>query len=424
MDTRRLEEVISDQKQEIAKLMQKKFVERKEESLVDLNSNLAQVVIGVRRSGKSILCRNVLKKSGVHFAYVNFDDERLYSLRGDDLNDVLQILYKVYGEFEYLFIDEIQNISEWFLFVNRLLRNGMHILITGSNAKLLSGELATHLSGRHTQIELYPFSFSEYCDFFDVDRTSVATKETAFRRAAFDDYIKNGGFPEFIANPQNQTYINTLVKNILETDIKNRYKVRYTAVLTNLAQHIMNIAPSSINYTELQNLFSLKSVHTAENYAAFYKNAYIFVGLQKYSSKSKFRVTNEKFYCVDVALMNRRENAFAGENLGLRLETLVYIELLRRYRPQMKDIYYYVDRSGEVDFVVCDQNRVEALYQVSFDISSGKTKKRELNALINGATKLNCKNLYLITDHERCFVNEKGYDIKICPAYDWMCGID
>lgn len=424
MDSRRLEEVISDQKQEIAKLMQKKFVERKEESLVDLNSNLAQVVIGVRRSGKSILCRNVLKKSGVHFAYVNFDDERLYSLRGDDLNDVLQILYKVYGEFEYLFIDEIQNISEWFLFVNRLLRNGMHILITGSNAKLLSGELATHLSGRHTQIELYPFSFSEYCDFFDVDRTSVATKETAFRRAAFDDYIKNGGFPEFIANPQNQTYINTLVKNILETDIKNRYKVRYTAVLTNLAQHIMNIAPSSINYTELQNLFSLKSVHTAENYAAFYKNAYIFVGLQKYSSKSKFRVTNEKFYCIDVALMNRRENAFAGENLGWRLETLVYIELLRRYRPQMKDIYYYVDRSGEVDFVVCDQNRVEALYQVSFDISSGKTKKRELNALINGATKLNCKNLYLITDHERCFVNEKGYDIKICPAYDWMCGID
>ena len=424
MDTRRLEEVISDQKQEIAKLMQKKFVERKEESLVDLNSNLAQVVIGVRRSGKSILCRNVLKKSGVHFAYVNFDDERLYSLRGDDLNDVLQILYKVYGEFEYLFIDEIQNISEWFLFVNRLLRNGMHILITGSNAKLLSGELATHLSGRHTQIELYPFSFSEYCDFFDVDRTSVATKETAFRRAAFDDYIKNGGFPEFIANPQNQTYINTLVKNILETDIKNRYKVRYTAVLTNLAQHIMNIAPSSINYTELQNLFSLKSVHTAENYAAFYKNAYIFVGLQKYSSKSKFRVTNEKFYCIDVALMNRRENAFAGENLGWRLETLVYIELLRRYRPQMKDIYYYVDRSGEVDFVVCDQNRVEALYQVSFDISSGKTKKRELNALINGATKLNCKNLYLITDHERCFGNEKGYDIKICPAYDWMCGID
>ncbi|MCR5698587.1 MAG: ATP-binding protein [Treponemataceae bacterium] len=424
MDTRRLEEVISDQKQEIAKLMQKKFVERKEESLVDLNSNLAQVVIGVRRSGKSILCRNVLKKSGVHFAYVNFDDERLYSLTGDDLNDVLQILYKVYGEFEYLFIDEIQNISEWFLFVNRLLRNGMHILITGSNAKLLSGELATHLSGRHTQIELYPFSFSEYCDFFDVDRTSVATKETAFRRAAFDDYIKNGGFPEFIANPQNQTYINTLVKNILETDIKNRYKVRYTAVLTNLAQHIMNIAPSSINYTELQNLFSLKSVHTAENYAAFYKNAYIFVGLQKYSSKSKFRVTNEKFYCVDVVLMNRRENAFAGENLGWRLETLVYIELLRRYRPQMKDIYYYVDRSGEVDFVVCEQNRVEALYQVSYDISSEKTKKRELNALINGATKLNCKNLYLITDHERCFVNEKGYDIKICPAYDWMCGIE
>lgn len=421
MDKRILEEVISDQKNEITKLMQKEFVSRKEEPLVDLNSNLAQVVIGVRRSGKSILCRNVLKKSGVHFAYVNFDDERLFSLSGADLNDVLQILYKVYGDFSYLFIDEIQNIPEWFLFVNRLLRNGMHILITGSNAKLLSGELATHLSGRHTQIELFPFSFSEYCDFFGVDKTSAATKETAFRRAAFDDYLKSGGFPEFIANPKNQSYISTLVKNILETDIKNRYKVRYGAVLSKLAQHIMNISPSVINYTELQNLFSLKSVHTAENYTVFYKNAYIFVGLQKYSAKSKFRMTNEKFYCVDVALMNRRENAFVGENLGWRLETLVYIELLRRFRSQMKDIYYYSDRSGEVDFIVCDQNRAEALYQVCYDISTEKTKKRELNALINGAKKLNCKMLWLITDHEYADITEKDYEIKIRPAYDWMC---
>ena len=422
MDKRTLEAVVLDQKQEIERLMQKDFVSRKQESLVDLNSNLAQVVIGVRRSGKSVLCRNVLKKSGVHFAYVNFDDERLFSLGGSDLNDVLQILYKVYGDFEHLFMDEVQNIPEWFLFVNRLLRNGMHILITGSNAKLLSGELATHLSGRHSQIELFPFSFSEYCDFFKVEKHSAATKETAFRRAAFDEYLRNGGFPEFIANPQNQTYIGTLVKNILQNDIKNRYKVRYEAVLTKLAQHIMNVAPSVMNYAELQNLFSLKSVHTAENYALYCKNAYLFVGLQKYSAKSKFRVTNEKFYCVDVALMNRRENAFAGQNLGWRLETLVYIELLRRYRPQMKDVYYCSDRSGEVDFVVCDQNRVEALFQASYDISAEKTKKRELNALTNAAKKLGCKDLWLITDHEFADITEKGFEIKIRPAYDWMVG--
>lgn len=421
MDNRILEEVLSDQKEEINDLMQSDFVFRKEEELVQLDSNLAQVVIGVRRSGKSTLCCNVLKKAGVQFAYVNFDDERLASLTGSDLNDVLQVLYKIYGDFKYLFIDEIQNISEWFLFVNRLLRNKMHILITGSNAKLLSSELATHLTGRHIQIELFPFSFSEYCDFFKVDKTSLSTKQVAFRRAAFDNYLKSGGFPEILKHPENHTYINTLIKNILQTDIKNRYKIRYDTVLTKLAQHIMNISPALINYTELQNIFSLKSVHTTENYANYCKNAYLFAGLQKYSAKSKFRITNEKFYCIDVAFMNNRENALAGENLGWRLETIIFIELLRRYRPQMMDIYYYSDRSGEIDFVVCNQNKVKALYQVSYDILSEKTKKREINSLINGARKLNCNDLYLITDHEYANLHEKEFEIKVRPAYDWLC---
>ncbi|MBP5706824.1 MAG: ATP-binding protein [Spirochaetales bacterium] len=424
MDKRILEQVFSEQKEEITRTMERTLVSRHEESLVNLDSSLAQVVIGVRRSGKSILCCNVLKKSGVHFAYMNFDDERLYDLKGSDLNDALQVLYKIYGDFTYLFIDEIQNIPEWFLFVNRLLRNGMHILITGSNAKLLSGELATHLTGRYSKIELFPFSFDEYCDLKKIDKDSVTTKAVAFRRAAFDEYLKCGGFPELLLNPNDIYYIDTLVKNILETDIKKRYKVRYDSVLTKLAWHLMNVAPAAINYADLQNLFALKSVHTAENYALYYKNAYLFLGIQKYSAKSKFRITNEKFYTVDTALMNRRENAFAGENLGWRLETLILIELLRRTRPQFLDIYYYSDRSGEVDFVVVSQNRPTQLYQISYDISNPKTYKREINSLINGAKKLNCDDLYLITDHEYQDITEKGYLIKIRPAYQWCLEVD
>ncbi|MBP5449206.1 MAG: ATP-binding protein [Spirochaetales bacterium] len=422
MDKRILEQVFVEQREEITRIMQRQLVSRPEENFVNLNSTLAKVVIGVRRSGKSMLCCNVLKKSEVHYAYMNLDDERLSAMTGSDLNDALQVLYKIYGDFTHLFIDEIQNIPEWFLFVNRLLRNGMHILITGSNAKLLSGELATHLTGRYSKIELFPFSFAEYCDLKNIDKTSITTKAVGLRRAAFDDYLKNGGFPEYLLNPDDIYYIDTLVRNILETDIKKRYKVRYDSVLTKLAWHLMNVAPATINYTELQNLFSLKSVHTAENYALYYKNAYLFLGIQKYSQKSKFRVTNEKFYPVDVALMNRRENAFAGENLGWRLETLVLIELLRRTRQHFLDVYYYSDRSGEIDFVVCSQNRPLALYQVSYDISNPKTYKREINSLINGAKKLGCSDLYLITDHEYQDVTEKEYEIKIRPAYDWIVG--
>lgn len=420
MEIRILEEILRDQKEEFLLLMKKNFVSRREEEQVDLFSPLAQVVVGVRRSGKSTLCCNVLKKSGLSFAYVNFDDERLYSLSGAELNDVLSVLYKIYGDFECLFIDEIQNIPEWFLFVNRLLRRGMKILITGSNARLLSGELATHLTGRHNKIELFPFSFPEYCDLFNIDKDSKTTKEIAFRREAFDKYLKTGGFPELLKYRVPKNYIDTLMKNIIETDIRQRYRIKYSSTLSKIAWHLMNIAPAVVNYHDLQDIFSVKSLHTVENYAAYCKNAYIFAGLQKYSVKSRQRITNEKFYCIDVAMMNSRENAFSGEDLGWRLETIVFIELLRRCKSQMQDVYYYSDRSCEIDFVVCERNSVAVLYQVSYDISAEKTKKREISALLQGAKKLNCRNLYLITDHESGDIEENGVTIKIRPAFDWL----
>ena len=152
MNTNQLLEVLGDQKLELAAMLQEPFCDRKEEQLINLQSKKAQVVIGVRRSGKSTLCIQALRKANVNFAYINFDDERLASLKADNLNEALRCLYQIYGQFNHLFIDEIQNINEWFLFVNRLLRQGMHVVVSGSNAKLLSGELATHLTGRHNRI--------------------------------------------------------------------------------------------------------------------------------------------------------------------------------------------------------------------------------------------------------------------------------
>ena len=148
MDKRTLETILLEQKHELEVKARTRRCRRMEESLVNLDSNLAQVVIGIRRSGKSTLCFNVLHQSGVRYAYVNFDDERLEGLRAADLNNVLETLYKINGEFTHLFLDEIQNVYGWHLFVNRMLRQGMKVVVTGSNAKLLSGELATHLTGR------------------------------------------------------------------------------------------------------------------------------------------------------------------------------------------------------------------------------------------------------------------------------------
>ena len=420
MDFKNIETALLEQKEELENKVGETVCSRSEEALIDLNSRLAQVVIGIRRSGKSTLCFNVIKKSGLHFAYINFDDERFSKSTAEDLNKILETLYKVYGDFNHLFIDEIQNVDEWFLFVNRLLRNGMHILITGSNAKLLSGELATYLTGRYMQIELFPFSFKEYCEFRKKSTLHSTTKEKGLLRAVFDEYLHDGGFPELLMEKRKQAYINTLVENILANDIEKRYQVRYKAAFEQIAHHLLNNAPSKINYKKLQTLFGLKSEHTAENYVNYTKNAYLICGLHKFSQKSKIRIRNEKAYAVDVALMNNRENAFAGENAGWRLETLVYIELLRRRGFQDCDVYYYEDGNCEVDFVVCRGRTVLQLIQVGYDISSEKTAKREIKALMTVSKRLNCKNLLLITDHDEKMIAEGEATINVVSAYSWL----
>jgi predicted AAA+ superfamily ATPase len=337
------------------------------------------------------------------------------------LNTVLEVLYKVYGDFKYLFLDEIQNIDGWHLFVNRLLRQRMHIVVTGSNAKLLSGELATHLTGRNDQIELYPFSFADWCHCKGVDLESKTTKAEALRRAAFDEYLKQGGFPELL-NAKNRTrYVGNLVNNILKRDIEQRHKIKYIEAFEQLAHHLMNIAPATIVESELASVVGIKSNHTVSNYINFLKEAYLMLGIKRFSNKSRQRVRAEKIYPIDVALMDSRQDAFAGDNIGWRLETIVLIELLRRNRPINRDVYYYKNESGyEADFVVCRDNVVEEIYQVSYDISKEKTLKRELRGLLTASKDTRCNNLYLITDFQREEVVSDDKTIHIIPAYEWL----
>lgn len=419
IDKRILEVILSDQKTEIDNWSNESLCSRNEQRIIDLNSPQAQVVIGVRRSGKSTLCMQTLVESGVLFAYADFDDERLVGLSTNQLNDVLEVLYKIYGNFKYIFLDEIQNIEGWPLFVNRLLRTKMHVVLTGSNAKLLSNDLATHLTGRSSEVALYPFSFTEYCDIKGVDYKLRTTKGIANLRSAFDEYMKQGGFPELFLVKNNKKYITNLIDNILKRDIEQRYKVLYPAQFENMVHHILNISPYILSTTDIANLFDFKSPHTVHNYMKYLKDAYLLIGVKKYSQKSRLRAVGEKIYPVDVALMNQRDNAFVGENLGWRLETVVLNHLIRKCKSVGWDIYYLCDRSGECDFVVCDGNKVLQCIQVSYDISSIKTRKREINGLLLGYKKTKCENLLLLTDHEYEELEEDGHRILIKPVYEW-----
>ena len=419
IDKRALEIVLTDQQEELEARRYEKLCYRQELELIDLNSPQAQVVIGVRRSGKSTLCFQALEKAKVKYAYVDFDDERLAGLSPLQLNDILEVLYKIYGDFDYLFLDEIQNVEAWHLFVNRMLRKRMHIIITGSNAKLLSSELATHLSGRAKEINLYPFSFKEYCEMKDVDADKMSTKAIAFRRKAFDEYIRTGGFPELQSIADARTYVKNLIEDILKRDIEQRYKIAYKETFEQISYHLLNVSPTQVIISQLAEMFHIKSEHTIKNYISYLRQAYILLGIKKFSTKSKLRLTQDKVYAIDVAMMNHRENAFAGENLGWRLETIVLLHLAKRCKMNGWDIYYLNERNTECDFLVCDGNNVLQAIQVSYDITNEKTLRRELNGLLTANACTKCTDLLLLTDHDSTVITRNDLNINVMPAYEW-----
>lgn len=413
--------IVSDLKDEFYSKNADTFCSRLEEKQLNLNSRLAQVVIGVRRSGKSTIIEKVLLQSGLHCAYVNFDDERLYDIKAAELNTLLEAIYIAYGEFDCLFLDEVQNVEGWPLFVNRLLRQGIHLFVTGSNSKLLSGELATHLTGRHNQIELYPFSFSEYCAYRQIDTTSYSTKASALRQKALYEYLSDGGFPELFNEPNKQGYVKGLLDAIINNDVAKRFRIRNVEVLRNIATFLADNIAQEFKPTVIGELFGVSS-HTAENYFQHLKDAFLFIGIHKFSYKSKERIRNEKVYAVDTALAKFRSDNIAMANLGWHLENVVFIELCRRLRPQHCDVFYYRDQSFEIDFVVAQNGVVKQLIQVSYDISAPKTLQRELNALIKGSKKFSCHDLLLINMSVENEQHIESETIRLVPAVKWLLG--
>lgn len=422
VDEKAIIQVLAEQKEYVEGYEPDKWVERREEQFFEFDSSLAQVVIGVRRSGKSTLCHKVLLEHHVKYGYVNFDDDRLANLKVEDLNTVLSCIYQIYGiDIKYIFLDEIQDVDGWHLFVNRLLRANQHVVVTGSNAKLLSSELATHLTGRYNEIHLFPFSFREYCEYHHINTNGVTTKGEAEMKRAFMEYIMDGGFPEMQNIRNKRGYVQSLLEAIVTKDIQQRFKIRNVDVLLKISNHLINNVCQEVNYGNIAELLGTTD-QTVKKYVDYLRQAFLIQLLCKHSFKSKERIRNTKAYIVDPGLQNNRENSFAADNVGWRLENVVYIELLRRCTNDFLDIYYYKasPRSKEVDFVVCNQNKTVELIQVAYDIENEKTYNRETSSLVKASTSLRCENLTLIAFTKTRVVEIEGKRIKILHAIDWL----
>ena len=417
--------ILSDQREELTNRHWKNIVTREEEKEINLNSPLAQVVIGVRRSGKSTLCSKVMQESGLPFGYINFDDDRLGKLTVDAFDTLLRALYQLNGDFNHLFLDEVQNIEGWELFVNRMLRQGMHMLITGSNANLLSGELATHLTGRYHQIELMPFSFQEYCSCKDVNTSSYTTKAIALRDKALNDYLFAGGFPELLllSEAEQGDYVRSLVRTIVEKDIAKRYKLRYAQTLMDVANQVLDEFSQEHSFATVQKKHNLKSPNTAKKYLQYLQNAYLVLAMPRFSLKSSERRSVHKYYAIDPAMIAKRDEALMTESLGLRLENMIAVELKRRAAIDEQIYYFRKVREYEVDFVRVKGTQVQELIQVTYDFTLPRTKlyNREVGNLVKASDILHCDNLTLVMMYgEQRDIVEGGKTIHCVLATDWL----
>lgn len=374
-----------------------------------LQNPLIKLITGPRRVGKSVFA--LLMLQGKNFAYLNFDDNQLLEKWDEDL--AMSALDDVYPDYDFMLLDEIQNLPDWDLWVSKLYRRGKNLIITGSNAKMLSSEMATVLTGRYLQIEMLPFSLEETMSWKNISHEREEQAAQAIMLA--DDYMRNGGYPETIpARSITKSYLSTLFDSILLKDVAQRHKVRNTNDLYNLATYLLSNFCNPISANELAGELGLSSVATTKKFCDYLNEPYLFFYLPRFNNKLKLmNKAPKKVYVVDNGFV--QSTAFnLSENLGRLLENQVFVELLRRsYIPGQTLFYYRTRNDKEIDFVTRKGAKVEQLIQVCYDMTSEKTRKRELDALVEAAEELHCDNLLVITISQEEKIEWKGTAILV-----------
>ncbi len=372
------------------------------------------VISGIRRCGKSTLLRQIADMlPGYH--YINFEDERLLDFRASDFNLLLEIFYERDPEVNTYFIDEIQIIDGWEKFANRLFTMGKKLFITGSNAKLLSSEIASSLTGRNRIIELFPFSFREYLDYrnFPV-KEDYNTQERAGLSSHLNDYIKLGGFPEVIESKDSGDLVQ-LYRDILIKDLLVRLKIRDTTDFRELALYLLSNTARKMSYNNLKKILDFSSTTKVKGYVDSMMEAWLFLPLRKYNPAIKKQLMNDrKIYGIDTGLVGANAFSFSREK-GRLMETVVFLELKRRGL----DIYYHQDLT-ECDFLIRRGRDITHAIQVSYTLSNLATRQREIRGLMDCMEKYQLGSGFIITLEEEEIIEDNGAKIRILPLWKFL----
>ncbi len=408
-----MRETIINQRQERDYLLAQHYLPRY--TAVDdidslLSSPCIKLITGPRRVGKSTQALLMLKDK--NFAYLNFDDNKLLEKWDEDL--VMLMLGEVYPGYEYLLLDEVQNVKGWDIWVSKLYRRGVNLVITGSNANMLSGEMATMLTGRYMEIKMFPFSLKEV---FGWNNQDISDATSSSHIAICDEYLRSGGFPETVTRrATTQSYLASLFDAILLKDVVKRHNVRNVVDLNSIATYLLSNFGNPLSYNDVTDNLGLASVSTVKKFMSYLHEPYLFYYLPRYNNKLKLmKKAPQKAYVVDNGFVTSC-GFNVGANNGRLLENQVMIELLRQGYEAGLSLFYYRSRNDkETDFVVRNGARVERLIQVCYDISSEKTLKREVDSIIECAGELKCNDMTIVTSKDERIIEKKGVTVKVIP---------
>lgn len=383
--------------------------------LAALDDDRVIILAGIRRCGKSTLLKQIMgiKKN---YCYVNFEDERLLSFRAEDFSILDEVLMEEYGPSSTYFFDEIQNVEKFETFVRRLQDNGKKVVLTGSNAALLSKEFGTRLTGRYKLFEIYPFSFAEYLRFQSIairKESLYLSEEKATIVRAFMSYCEWGGMPEYLKN-RDTDYIKTLYDNILYRDIIARYSIRRQRLVRELVGILTSTVTLPFTYNSLKKSLGLMNAITVKEYISYLSGAYLFFELPRFDYSVKKQLGSpRKIYCIDTAFSTISGFSLSPDK-GRLLENIVYIELRRR-----ESGIFYFTKNRECDFILVDRKKITGAIQVCYEFTE-ENREREIGGLVEALDEFRLDRGLILTSNQDDELRVDGRAILIRPVWKWL----
>jgi predicted AAA+ superfamily ATPase len=419
MKVEELKNVLTSQREELLDFMRRerlveRDVERSAREFLAFPNVLA--ILGVRRSGKSVLSWRL---AGENALYVNFFDERLIDFESGDFERLLSAARELWGEPTTIVLDEVQEVEGWQKFVSRM-RVNKKVIVTGSSSKLLSGEMATYLTGRHIELTLFPFSFREFLKLRGVKlekNWEHSDRKLAEIKRSLGEYLEMGGFPE--VGKFGKLYLGQIYRDLVERDVIMRHNVRHQEALRELARYLISNSSSEFTYSKLSSIVGLRDVHTVRDYVSYLEEAYLIFTLMRFSFKPKGQLLSpRKAYPIDTGIARMLSLKARPERRKL-MELAVFLELKRSlsYSFSPGEVYYWRDDKGEVDFIVRSGGSLLPI-QVAFSLED--TREREIGNLVRASKLLRSKNALVVTWEEKEKTRVDGVEIEILPLWEFL----